>query len=292
MPPNVLQINLKVSSLEALQAESGVHHGPLDEFANAFQDGRFDRAWASEERRKIRSLFLQVVGEDGNGNDFANIGPDGLHKCKLLLMAIMLEFRQQLDQEFSDGKTLILDPFIRGITLEQATWRFDQFGLPTSWIIVETFDKLCGTNKDLEFSIASQIADLGWMSNAYGYNILNRCYSGAFPDHVAATVLARWGWPTQQKHVDAVLDFLANAKHVPEKLDAIDTLVLLGKIDEVDADNKAIWLKTGIAKRNNPVRRLRYLMGSRSGRSQLMDWYQNTELSPELKRHMRNVYNR
>ena len=213
------------------------------------------------------------------------IAREEVTKRRLYAVAIMLETIEKMDEVFRQGDVLILDPFARGLFLEQRLWKHNELELPVAGQLMTIIDGLHERGDEMRFTLMSYFADLGFMPNAYCYDVLGACLTGKYEDHIAATVLARWNWPTEPRHAHAVLKFLDETPLRAEKLDAIETLILLGSFDDVPESLREDWFSTRVVDgdKSRRSRCLSYLFRDDQGRDYLVAKHQALPDGSELK---------
>jgi hypothetical protein len=186
----------------------------------------------------------------------------------------------QIDDAFSSGPAVILDPLLRGVYLDNLSW-FD-----------ETRYALIGKVLQFQFTFSHTEFTFALMSTAYSLGIgrSSRCYyemhqfaKGELKPEIRAALAAHWHLPVKESEIDAVVELLKAALLPSARSEAIDVLVLLGQIDKIPADRMTSWADANVLKAEPKLlrRKLAYLMKTKSGRDYLRGQMTSPAMSAE-----------
>jgi hypothetical protein len=188
----------------------------------------------------------------------------------------------RIDEEFSIGPTVMLDPMLRGICIDHLT-RFDDAQMnviPRLRRLSQLFP-----NNEMAFALASASYSLGIGTDSECYFEIHRFAKGELKPETRAAVAAHWHLPVKESEINAVVDLLKTAVLPSARSEAIDVLVLLGQIDKVPADRMTSWADANLFKAEPKLlrRKLAYLMKTKSGRDYLRGQLASPAMSAETK---------
>ncbi|WP_153558281.1 hypothetical protein [Roseimaritima sediminicola] len=215
------------------------------------------------------------------------------HARERVFYQLMRRIRDQVDRHLNDGTSLFLDPFVRGMVLEQALWRPDRSPATVTHLLSRVLRDLESSSGDssLSYSLFCAYADLGFAPNETSHAMFMQSAQGqAFATRDAAAILARWRWPTEQRHVDTTVEFIKTAKHITDKLNCVETLILMDELDLVPADLLQRWfaeIKGGPDKIRRP---LNLLMQNAAGRRYLADKFLALPDDAPLREPIRDLF--
>ncbi len=190
------------------------------------------------------------------------------------LLGLLEEFTRHFDLLLNDGKSLFLDPYVRGMMMEQALWQPKINRAPVSKIIAILINDLKRLKGDqtLAFSLLCAYTDLGIAPNHTSYVYFTATgEGGGLSDLDSAVILARWKMQTKPVHVDAVLKHLASANQVADRMKCVETLILMGQVKQVPLEAMETWFSGIEANSAQMLRPLNLLMQTSSGRKWLAD---------------------
>jgi hypothetical protein len=201
---------------------------------------------------------------------------DGYAKAREFISNLNTE----IDDVFSSGSTVLLDPLLRGSYLENQSWLDDK----RHDLIARTiaFPKVF-SNSELSFALASMVYSLGIGNSGACYFEIHRFANGELKPEIRAAMAAHWHLPVKESEIEAVVEILKTALLPSVRSEAIDVLVLLGQIDKVPADRMATWADDNLLKAEPKLlrRKLAYLMKTKSGRDYLRGQMTNPAMSAE-----------
>jgi hypothetical protein len=188
----------------------------------------------------------------------------------------------RIDEEFSIGPTVLLDPMLRGNCIDHLT-RFDDAQMnviPRLRRLSQLFP-----NNEMAFALASASYSLGIGTDSECYFEIHRFAKGELKPETRAAVAAHWHLPVKESEINAVVDLLKTAVLPSARSEAIDVLVLLGQIDKVPADRMTSWADANLFKAEPKLlrRKLAYLMKTKSGRDYLRGQLASPAMSAETK---------
>jgi hypothetical protein len=200
------------------------------------------------------------------------------------LLTLGREINLALDDVFSDGNVVILDPVARGQYLHRLSWRQKTtYSLPSvmEGLIQEII------NPEMRFTLFSNSASLGICSEIRMIHLLNSYLRGEGDATYRAAIGAHWHLPVKESEINAVVDLLKTAVLPSVRAEAIDVLVLLGQIDKVPEDRMTSWADANVLKAEPKLlrRKLAYLMKTKSGR----DYLRGQLASPAMSAETRDV---
>jgi hypothetical protein len=186
----------------------------------------------------------------------------------------------QIDDAFSSGPAVILDPFLRGVYLDNLS-RFDK----TRYALIGDMlqSQFTFSHKEFKFSLMSTAYSLGIGRSGRCYYEMHQFANGEQKPEIRAALAAHWHLPVKESEIDAVADLLKTALLPSVRSEAIDVLVLLGQIDKVPADRMAAWTDDNLFKAEPRLlrRKLAYLMKTKSGRDYLRGQMTSPAMSAE-----------
>ena len=186
----------------------------------------------------------------------------------------------RIDEDFSTGPTVLLDPMFRGICIDHLT-RFDDAQMN----VIHRLRRLSQLfpNSEMAFALASASYSLGIGAGSNCYFELHRFAKGELKPEIRAAIGAHWHLPVKESEIDAVVETLKTALLPSVRSEAIDVLVLLGQIDKAPADRMAAWTDDNLFKAEPKLlrRKLAYLMKTKSGRDYLRGQMTNPAMSAE-----------
>jgi hypothetical protein len=203
---------------------------------------------------------------------------DGYAKAREFISNLNTE----IDNLFSSGSTVLLDPLLRGSYLENQSWLDDK----RHDLIARTiaFPKVF-SNSELSFALASMVYSLGIGNSGACYFEIHRFANGELKPEIRAAMAAHWHLPVKESEIEAVVEILKTALLPSVRSEAIDVLVLLGQIDKVPANLMAAWTDDNLFKAEPKLlrRKLAYLMKTKSGRDYLRGQLTSPAMSAETK---------
>jgi len=205
----------------------------------------------------------------------------------------MEAIRHQFDLLLTDGTSLFPDPFVRGMMLEQALWRPQSHSATVTDLLSIVLGDLEASSGELSlsYSLHCAYANLGFAPNEKSHAILIETREGGkVSDLNAAAILARWRFPAEQRHVDATVEFIQTAKHLTDKLNCVETLILMEEFDSIPPDLMERWF----AKINGDAAQIRrplnLLMQNPSGRRYLADKYKAMPVDAPLREPIQALF--
>jgi len=237
-------------------------------------------------------LMCRMVASS-NETSAKTLSADKAHERERLFYQLMRLIRNEFDLLLTDGNSLFLDPFTRGMMLEQALWRPDRHPATTTQLLSLVLSDLESSSGELSlsYSLFCAYADLGFAPNETSHALFFESAQGqAFRVRDSAAVLARWRWPTAQRHVDATVEFIQTAKHMTDKLNCVETLILMEEFDSIPPDLMERWF----AKINGDAAQIRrplnLLMQNPSGRRYLADKYKAMPVDAPLREPIQALF--
>jgi hypothetical protein len=203
---------------------------------------------------------------------------DGYVKARDLISNLNAE----VDDVFSSGSTVLLDPLLRGTYLENHAWLDERRHDLIARIIASP---RVFSNAEISFSLASMVYSLGIGNSSACYFEIHRFANGELKPEIRAAIGAHWHLPVKESEIDAVVELLKTAVLPSVRSEAIDVLVLLGQIDKVPADRMTTWADANLLKAEPRLlrRKLAYLMKTKSGRDYLRGQMVSPAMSAETK---------
>jgi hypothetical protein len=188
----------------------------------------------------------------------------------------------EVDDVFSSGSTVLLDPLLRGSYLENHSWLDENRHDLVARIIA--FPRVF-SNTEMAFALASMVYSLGIGNSSACYFDFHRFANGKLQPEINAALAAHWHLPVKESEIEAVVEILKTALLPSVRSEAIDVLVLLGQIDKVPADRMAAWTDDNLFKAEPKLlrRKLAYLMKTKSGRDYLRGQLTSPAMSAETK---------
>jgi hypothetical protein len=187
----------------------------------------------------------------------------------------------EVDEIFSSGSTVLLDPLLRGTYLENHSWLDERRHDLIARILA--FPRVF-SNAEMSFALASMVYSLGIGNSSACYFDFHRFAKGDLKPEIRAAMAAHWHLPVKNEEIDAVVELLKAAVLPSVRSEAIDVLVLLGQIDKIPADRMAAWADANVLKAEPKLlrRKLAYLMKTKSGRDYLRGQMTNPAMSAEM----------
>ena len=203
---------------------------------------------------------------------------DGYVKARDLISNLNAE----VDDVFSSGSTVLLDPLLRGTYLENHSWLDERRHDLIARIIASP---RVFSNAEISFSLASMVYSLGIGNSSACYFEIHRFANGELKPEIRAAMAAHWHLPVKDQEIDAVVELLKTAVLPSVRSEAIDVLVLLGQIDKIPADRMTTWADANLLKAEPRLlrRKLAYLMKTKSGRDYLRGQMVSPAMSTETK---------
>ncbi|WP_162006858.1 hypothetical protein [Roseimaritima sediminicola] len=221
------------------------------------------------------------------------LSPEGAHDRERLFYQLMRRIRREVDSHLNDGTSLFLDPFVRGMMLEQSLWQPQRHPATVTHLLSRVLNDLESSSGQLSlsYSLICAYADLGFAPNETSHAVFTQSLQDqTSKDRDAAAVLARWRWPTEQRHVDATVEFLKHAKHPTDRMNCVETLILMDRISLVPADLLRRWFE-GIEGEADQIRRpLNLLMQNAAGRRYLADKFLAMPADAALREPIRALF--
>lgn len=210
-----------------------------------------------------------------------------------VLYKLMLLIREDFDLILNDGVSLFFDPHVRGMMLEQALWRPERNPATVNFLLALVMMDLESSSGELSlsYSLHCAYANLGFAPNETSYAVmLNSPEGRAFKAHVSAAFRARWRFPTEQRHVDATVEFIQNAKHITDKLNCVETLILMDKFEHIPPDLMQRWFSEFTGNANQILRTLNLLMQNQTGRRYLAEKYKAMPADDPLREPIKALF--
>ena len=220
-----------------------------DESLEAFQSScanAFERGFPGAETRKAQIHRMVSDYQSENTQQFSKEEATQARVNAIVLMSLVA---RDIDKVLQVQGSIAFDPFVRGVVLEQALWDRQEVNVPANALMLAIMSGvkkprgITGGDNELEYSLMCKYADLGFSPNQYSQIILMKCLNGDYEDHVAASVLARWHRPTKPRHAQAVLDFIDSNPLPYERLDAIETAVIMGRFEDLSESDREVWFE-------------------------------------------------
>lgn len=218
-------------------------------------------------------------------------------RARLQAAAVMSEISKDLDKLLQCQGSIAFDPFLRGVVLEQALWDRQAVNLPVNALMLAIMGGLrgpqgiTGADNELQYSLMCKYADLGFSPNQYSYMVLAKCLNGDYEDHIAASVLARWRRPTKPRHAQAVLDFIEWTPLPIERVDAIETAIIMGRFEDVSEPDRELWFELRIEPddEGQRMRSLCYAAMHADSRSYLLAKWEELDEESEIRSAIRDL---
>ncbi len=196
------------------------------------------------------------------------------YKLECILLELLEEMTRHFDMVLNDGKSLFLDPYVRGMMMEQALWQPQISPAPISKVIpilLEDIKRFKG-DQSLTFSLLCAYAALGIAPTrtSYAY-FVESGQGGELSDLDSAAVSSRWKLQTHPNHVEAVLGHLSSTKQMADRMKCVETLILMGQVTQVPKESMETWFNGIEANTAQMLRPLNLLMQTPSGRKWLAD---------------------
>ncbi|WP_345321524.1 hypothetical protein [Novipirellula rosea] len=235
-----------------------------------FLDNQF-KDWADT----FSELVYRTVAST-NESSARTLSAEQAHEREKALFLFMELIRKKFDLVLTDETSLFLDPFVRGTMLEQALWRPDRRPATITDLLTFVIGDLESSSGELSLShsLFCAYANLGLAPNDKSFGILLETQvGGKLSDLDAAGILARWRMETAPRHVAAVAKHIRTSNHMTDRMNCVETLILMDQFDHIPADLMQHWF-TKIKGDANQIRRpLNLLMQNATGRRYLADKY-------------------
>lgn len=252
-----------------------------------FLDNQF-KPWAD-----THSEFVYRMVASSNETSAKALSADKAHEREKLLYQIMQVIRNQFDLLLTDGTSLFLDPFARGMMLEQALWRPERHPATITDLLSLVLGDLESSSGELSLShsLLCAYADLGFAPNEKSFAVLLETQEGGkLSDLDSAGILARWRMATEARHVDAVAKHIKTAKHMTDRMNCVETLILMEQFDHIPPGLMQRWfaeIKGGADRIRRP---LNLLMQNPTGRRYLVDRYKAMPDDSPLREPIRALF--
>ena len=201
--------------------------------------------------------------------------------------------RNRFDLLLTDGTSLFLDPFARGMMLEQALWRPDRHPATITHLLSLVMGDLESSSGELSLShsLLCAYADLGFAPNEASHAVLMETQEGGkLSDLDSAGILARWRMATEARHVDAVAKYITTSKHMTDRMNCVETLILMEQFDHIPPDLMEHWfakIKGDDARIRRP---LNLLMQNPTGRRYLVEKYKAMPADDPLREPIKTLF--
>ena len=252
-----------------------------------FLDNQF-KPWAD-----IHSELVYRMVASSNETSAKALSADNAHEREKLLYQTMQVIRNQFDLLLTDGTSLFLDPFARGMMLEQALWQPDRNPATVTDLLSLVLGDLEASSGELSLShsLLCAYADLGFAPNEKSFAVLMETQEGGRLSNLdSAGILARWRMATEAWHVDAVATYIQTAKHMTDRMNCVETLILMEEFDSIPPDLMERWF----AKINGDAAQIRrplnLLMQNPSGRRYLADKYKAMPVDAPLREPIQALF--
>ncbi len=215
------------------------------------------------------------------------------YKLELILLELLEEMTRHFDMVLNDGKSLFLDPYVRGMMLEQALWQPQITAVPISkliHILLEDIKRFKGDHS-LTFSLLCAYAELGIAPTraSYAY-FVESGDDGLLSDLDSAAISSRWKLQTYPHHVEAVISHLSSSKQMADRMKCVETLILMGQVNKVPLEAMETWFSGTEANTAQMIRPLNLLMQTSSGRRWLADRFKSIPPSSPMHTSIKALF--
>ncbi|WP_345683464.1 hypothetical protein [Novipirellula caenicola] len=252
-----------------------------------FLDNQF-KAWADT----YSELVYRTVAST-NETSAKTLSAEQAHEREKALFQFMQLIRNKFDLVLTDETSLFLDPFVRGTMLEQALWRPDRHPATITDLLSLVMGDLESSSGELSLShsLFCAYADLGLAPNDKSFAFLGETQvGGKLSDLDSAAILARWRMETAPRHVEAVAKHIKTSKHMTDRMNCVETLILMEQFDHIPSDLMQRWF-AGIKGDADQIRRpLNLLMQNATGRRYLADKYKEMSVDAPLREPIKALF--
>ena len=196
------------------------------------------------------------------------------------LLTLSRDLNLAVDDLFSDGEAVVLDPVARGQYIHRLSWQSGK-SLSIPSVLSSLSSEI--VSREMRFALVSNLASIGICSDIRIIHFFNDYLENEGNPSDRAAMAAHWHLPVKNEEIDAVVELLKAAVLPSVRSEAIDVLVLLGQIDKAPADRMAAWTDDNLFKAEPKLlrRKLAYLMKTKSGRDYLRGQMTNPAMSAE-----------
>lgn len=226
----------------------------------AIQVFNSDQAWSREIVESVEASLAQLFRTNA-------LVPSLDEQVKIV--ALVRQVRLDFDAYLSEQGCSTMDPFIRGVAIEQVAGNHGSVDKPFFGKVLSAVERVRPAqpvdiiDQAMELSLYSALADLGFAPNSFGHSMLTRCIQGDFSPATCASVLARWDWPINAELRDSLIKFIEDCGLVGAKLDAVESAILAGAFNRVPAAAKDRWYVERVIDATPEMRRRSLAIGVR-----------------------------